>query len=122
MIEEEELARKVIGEIRDWLEEEKKSRGEHFGPRGAIRFCGGCNPSIERGMVAEIIQRNLAGIVRWVSWEEEADLLLLINGCLSACADQEEIPKKASTILTVQVNMILKGEGNPSSDDSHAAS
>ncbi len=90
MSEEEKLAREALQKIRVWLEKEKEAGGGGSTPRLAIKFCGGCNPVIERGEVARKIREELAG-ARWVSWEEESDLLVVINGCPTACAEREEI-------------------------------
>jgi hypothetical protein len=100
--DEEELAGRAIAQIRGWLEEEEESGGEGFIPRLAIKFCGGCNPLIERSFLAETVRKKLAGAVCWVSWEETPDLVLIINGCLTACADRADIQKKARAILEIQ--------------------
>ena len=99
--EEARLARDVIAKIRAWA---KRKRGTPRGnslPRLAIKFCGGCNPAIERGQLARIIRRDLAAGVRWVSAEEEVDLLLIICGCLTACADRTEVKEKAAHSLAI---------------------
>jgi hypothetical protein len=99
--DEEKLAGRAIAQIRGWLEEEKEAGGEGSIPRLAIKFCGGCNPLIERSFLAETIRKELAGEVCWVSWEETPDLVLIINGCLAACADRENIEKKARAMLEI---------------------
>ena len=88
---EEALIREAVSRIRKLLRE--KGRGEKsFSPlRIATKFCGGCNPVIERGWVAQGIREALAGEARWVSGEEEHDFLLLVNGCRTSCADTAEI-------------------------------
>jgi hypothetical protein len=98
--EEEELAREALQNIRGWLKKKKKGVGGGSILRLAIKFCGGCNPVIERGEVARKIRKELAG-ARWGSWEEKSDLLVVINGCPTACAEREEIHKgsKASLII-----------------------
>ena len=100
MSEEEKLAAEAIQNIRDWLEEETEGRGGRFTPRLAIKFCGGCNPLIERGEVARKIREELAE-ARWVSWEGESDLLMAINGCPTACAEREEIRKNSKASLLI---------------------
>jgi len=99
--EEARLARDVFAKIRAWAERKSgTSRGNSL-PRLAIKFCGGCNPAIERGQLARIIRQNLAERVRWVSAEEEVDRLLIICGCLTACADQAEVKEKAAQSLGI---------------------
>ena len=101
MSEEEKLAREALQKVRVWLEKEKEARGGGSTPRLAIKFCGGCNPVIERGEVARKIREELAG-ARWVSWEGESDLLVVINGCPTACAEREEICKNSKANLVIQ--------------------
>ncbi len=60
-------------------------------PRMGIKFCGGCNPGIDRGLVAQKVREELAGEARWVSGEEESDFLLIVTGCRTACADTAEV-------------------------------
>jgi hypothetical protein len=111
--EEEKLAREALVQIRVWLEKQREIRGDPK-PRLATKFCGGCNPCIERGVVARLIREDLAERVRWVSPDEEADLLLLIGGCLTACVDREEIKRKAARYLCISgstVSLIRSEEG-----------
>jgi hypothetical protein len=98
--EEEKLAAEALQKIRLWLGKEEEAGGGGFILRLAVKYCGGCNPLIERVEVARKIRENLAG-ARWVSWEEESDLLVVINGCPTACADMEEIRKNAKAILVI---------------------
>ncbi len=77
---EKELASQAIDQIRGWLEQERKTRGEEFIPRMAIKFCGGCNPIIEREVLAQTVEQGLTGRVLRVAWEEKPDLVLIING------------------------------------------
>lgn len=87
---EETLAREALSRIRKWLPERRQGGKHPLPPRLAIKFCGGCNPEIDRGSVAQRIREELAGEALWVSGEEEADFLLIINGCRTACADTGE--------------------------------
>jgi hypothetical protein len=97
--EEEKLARDALRKIRVWLE--KEGRGGEFPPRLAIKFCGGCNPLFERGEVAQKVRQGLSAS-RWASWEEGSDLVLIINGCPTACADRAEIQKNSRACLVIQ--------------------
>ena len=96
---EERLAREAVSRIREWLARRKKREGKGFSPRMAVKFCGGCNPAVERGSVAERIRKKLAGEVSWVSGDEEKDFLLMINGCLTACADRPEKRGKIPVVV-----------------------
>ena len=98
MSEEEKLARDALRKIRVWLG--KEGRGGEFPPRLAIKFCGGCNPLLERGELAEKVRQGLSAS-QWVSWEEESDLVLIINGCPTACAERAEIQKNSRAFLEI---------------------
>jgi len=99
--DEAKLAQEALAKIRAWSLKRRKIKGEDPLPRLALKFCGGCNPVIERGYLARIIRENLAGMVLWVPAEEEADLLLIISGCLTACADRLEVREKAANVLAI---------------------
>jgi len=99
--EEEKLAREALQKIRLWLAKEKEAGGLVSIPRLAVKFCGGCNPVIERGEIARKILEELAE-ARWVSWEEESDLVLIINGCFTACAERAEIQRNSRACLVIQ--------------------
>jgi hypothetical protein len=99
--EEERLAREVGARVRTWAGESKRSAGADSPPRLAIKFCGGCNPVIDRGQLAGDIRENLSGLVRWVPAEEETDLLLIICGCLTACADRPGVTEKTAEYLII---------------------
>lgn len=100
---EEFLAQKAIEEIKRWLREEGNIRS----PRLALKFCGGCNPSYERGGVAHLVKESLPD-VRWVSTEAEVDLIIIINGCNSSCAQRPEIEAKGDFCLVVREDGISK--------------
>ena len=60
-------------------------------PRVRIKFCGGCNPDYDRGGLVEQIKEALKGKVTWISSKSEpADLVCVIQGCETACADLSE--------------------------------
>lgn len=88
---EEILIREAVSGIRKWLQEKGNGGGNISPPRMGIKFCGGCNPVIDRGLVAQKVREELAGEARWASGEEEPDFLLIVNGCRTACADTAEI-------------------------------
>ncbi len=100
MSEEQKLARQALQKIRVWLGNEKEVRRGGSILRLAVKYCGGCNPLIERGEVAREIREELPG-ARWVSWEGESDLLVVINGCPTACAEREEIRKNSKASLVI---------------------
>ncbi len=103
MTVEEFLAQKAVGEIARWLREV----GNFNLPRLAIKFCGGCNPSYERGEVSRIVKESLTK-VRWVSVDAETDLLIIINGCNTSCAQRPEIEEKGRYCLSIRDGGISK--------------
>jgi len=111
--EEERLAREAIAKIRAWAEKRKRAVGADSFPHLAIKFCGGCNPIIDRGQLARSIREHLTGWVRWVPPEEEADLLLIISGCPTACVDRPEVTEKAAEYFTISGSRIVFIQRNP---------
>ena len=49
-----------------------------------VRFCGGCNPSIDRIAVADEVRSQLDS-------NERAEATLFISGCQRACASQHQL-------------------------------
>jgi hypothetical protein len=53
-----------------------------------IKYCGGCNPGYDRVALVRHIEESLRGEVEFVSPEsEEVALVLVVEGCGTACAD-----------------------------------
>jgi hypothetical protein len=61
--------------------------------RIGLKFCGGCNPEINRKALAEAIQMRLPRPFRLTTEEgdEPWETALLLCGCPTACADRPEI-------------------------------
>ena len=54
---------------------------------GSINFCGGCNPKIDRVVLAEAIKKALiARGIKVVYNESDADFTVYISGCSVNCA------------------------------------
>ena len=53
-----------------------------------IKYCGGCNPDYDRVALFKMIEERLKGKIKFV-FPEGADinLVLVIEGCKTACAD-----------------------------------
>ncbi len=103
--EEARLAQQALDEIQAWAEKTAAVGGRRP-PRLAIKFCGGCNPVIERGVVARIIREGLSVKIEWVAPDEEADLLIILSGCLTSCADRPEVCARAFEALNVSCGMV----------------
>ena len=56
--------------------------------RIGIKFCGGCNPEFDRGLMANRIAETLKGKAKVVPLEEgEVEAVIAVEGCPTACAD-----------------------------------
>ncbi len=71
-----------------------------------IKYCGGCNPIIDRKkLVNEIInQLNDAGKVEIVN--EKADVGLVVGGCSVCCINLSEIEDQAPHWVIVGGNLV----------------
>lgn len=73
-----------------------------------IKYCGGCNPQIERGKVAEALQMFLPDGLRFADDTAVSpwDVGILISGCNVACADSPELRALASRWILVRGAMV----------------
>jgi hypothetical protein len=76
-----------------------------------LRFCGGCNPEIDRIGVVDRLKDAFAqkGIRAAFVTDKHVptDLLLLISGCKHACLDEEYVDQDEGTpVLSVRGEMI----------------
>lgn len=56
-------------------------------PTIGIRFCGGCNPRIDRGRIARELEQALADLGHPVVYNSDgADFVIFLSGCMSGCA------------------------------------
>jgi hypothetical protein len=57
------------------------------GKRCSIIFCGGCNPKINRGRIAESVSSQLAEHGYQVSYNNpDVDFVIYLSGCSVSCA------------------------------------
>ncbi len=65
-----------------------------------VRFCGGCNPSYDRGKAYEHMKNELDGEVELlIAQEDESyDALLVIGGCSNCCASYEQFDFKGEPV------------------------
>ncbi|MCA1960322.1 MAG: hypothetical protein LDL33_05965 [Desulfomonile sp.] len=73
-----------------------------------VRYCGGCDPEIDRAEVVERLQTIvLAAGYEVKSGCDDPDVILLVSGCLHACIEQEDWTKSRSTpCIAVQGNNV----------------
>ncbi len=103
--DEEDLVREAVAQIHRWLEKRAAASRNSMVPRLAVKFCGGCNPSFDRAAVARMIRRDVPD-VSWVLLDEEADLLIIINGCLGSCAERGEVQEIAPENLVIRYHSV----------------
>ena len=67
----------------------------------AITYCGGCNPYYDLVALVRRIGSRLQGKVEFVSLDNASvDLVLAVEGCLTACADLSSFDGKEIRIIT----------------------
>jgi len=53
-----------------------------------LKYCGGCNPTYDRGLMAEKIRRELDDVANFITIiDKNVDMVLSIQGCDVSCAD-----------------------------------
>ncbi len=71
-----------------------------------VRFCGGCNPEIDRGVIVKQLIKLLSDKpVKWLldaNSETAADLILHVNGCAHACLDEETESTVTEKVISIQ--------------------
>ena len=79
--------------------------------RVALKYCGGCNPTVDRAeYVAEI--RSLAGDqIEWVTLDDgNWEKVLLIHGCEAACLEKKFDFLKHGEVLSIRNDNIKPDE------------
>jgi hypothetical protein len=74
-----------------------------------LRYCGGCNPEIDRGAVVRCLQdlADSEGFEVSFNKGQEADLVLLVNGCPHACLEEGDLYSLGSVVcISVQGTMV----------------
>ena len=68
----------------------------------SIKFCGGCNPRIDRvGVAAKIKDHFASDRVEVVYNSLEADIIVYISGCPSSCASRKAGGGKPNVTIAV---------------------
>jgi len=74
-----------------------------------VRYCGGCNPQIDRAKAIRSVAKRLrdrgykASIL--LSEINHPDLILLVNGCIHGCLEEEYNSKEGDPAI-----IVIKGE------------
>ncbi|MCF8110717.1 MAG: hypothetical protein K9J85_04430 [Desulfobacteraceae bacterium] len=73
-----------------------------------VRYCGGCNPEIDRSLTVKQLAQMLKGRAQWTyDQKAEADVILHVSGCAHACPDEENsspVPQPVVSIQGLRVN------------------
>ncbi|NLU50888.1 MAG: hypothetical protein GXX09_10905 [Syntrophomonadaceae bacterium] len=60
-----------------------------------IKFCGGCNPIINRSKLVKAIKDELGRAVNFEIVEQQADVGLIVGGCPVCCVNLSQIEDQA---------------------------
>jgi hypothetical protein len=76
-----------------------------------LRYCGGCNPQIDRSRVIRNLNDGLKKRGLQVDFttdkEKIVDIVLLINGCMHACLEEECLREgESSQFISVKGEMV----------------
>lgn len=95
------MAQEALERVRAFAQAHKKASPGGSSPRLRIKFCGGCNPAVERSRIAQGIRTGAGKDLLWAAPEEDADLVVTVNGCVTACADRPGIKRQARHSLRI---------------------
>lgn len=66
-----------------------------------IKYCGGCNPDYDRVALVDHLKERLKNNIQWVQSDaKEADVILLIAGCKTACVKVDQIKDLKRYLIT----------------------
>lgn len=67
----------------------------------AIKYCGSCNPHIGLARLGQRLAAFLRAEGQALSPEENVDVIVILNGCRTACADRAEVRSMAGHAVVV---------------------
>lgn len=68
--------------------------------RIGVKFCGGCHPAYDRIEAFSMIKNELQNQAQFISYEDtDADLILVVMGCPSACVDTKDFEQHRLRIV-----------------------
>lgn len=72
-----------------------------------IKYCGGCNPHIDRAKLIQEIKELLPPEYIFTTKQSSVwDIGIMVCGCLTACADKPEFTKLARKWIVVAGNSV----------------
>lgn len=79
-----------------------------------IRYCGGCNPEIDRSETAAKLAEKLKDHAQWThDPQAEADVTLHLSGCAHACLDEETRCSGTKPVVAIQGLRVNRQSVNP---------
>jgi hypothetical protein len=70
-----------------------------------VKYCGGCNPSFDRIAAAEKIKERFKEEAEFVSYSDpDAEFIIVLMGCGSACADLSGIDEQRVFIVSSEAD------------------
>lgn len=68
-----------------------------------IRYCGGCNPEIDRVAAVKQLTELLGHKANWTyDTQMQTDFVLHVNGCAHACIDEESARAGIKPCISIQ--------------------
>jgi len=73
-----------------------------------LKYCGGCNPDINRSKIIAEVKRGLPPDVELVSktTDEVTEVGIMMSGCSTTCLDREDVRKQAKQWIAVGGNNV----------------
>lgn len=71
-----------------------------------IKYCGGCNPNINRSQLAQNVINRLEALTDVAIVSDQADVGLILGGCSVCCVNKAEIETQALNWVVVGGNMV----------------
>jgi 4-hydroxybutyrate CoA-transferase len=76
-----------------------------------VRYCGGCNPQIDRSRIVMELREGLKKMGREVDLitdrDKSVDVVLLVNGCQHACLEGENLESgRGQHMISVRGEMV----------------
>ena len=88
--------------------------------RVGVKYCGGCNPQIDRSKFVDELEAELSGFLQLIACNDgrQWEIGIFVCGCPVACADRPEVRQTAREWIvvggqTVEQRSVLEGELAP---------
>ena len=73
-----------------------------------LKYCGGCNPDINRSKIVSEVKRGLPPDIELVSiaTAEKAEVGIMMSGCTTTCLDRDDVRQLAKQWIIVGGNNV----------------